>query len=56
MKISRNHDEKFLHPVAIGFIDDHSSRASEEEMGEDSMNDEAEVQEVEFVVTRKIVI
>ena len=56
MKISRCCDEKFLHSVAVEFIDDHLSRASEKERKEDSLNDEAEAQKVEFVVTRKIVI
>ena len=56
IEISRCHDEKFLCPVAVEFIDGHSSQASKEERGEDSLNDEAEVQEVEFVVTRKIVV
>ena len=56
MKILRYYDEKFLHSVAVGFIDDHSSQASKEEMGEDPLNDGAEVQKVKFVVTRKTVI
>ena len=56
IKILRCHDEKFLHSVAVEFIDDHSPRASEEELGEDSLNDGADVQEVKFVVTKKIVI